>query len=288
MTMATAICPLCGGESHAGFVKTGIAIRTCRECGHYFAVSPRPAEHVKSVYSDRYFTGGGAGYRDYVRDADLLRRRGNWYAQQIAPWISGGQMIDIGAAAGFLLQGFCDFGWQGQGIEPNASMADFARQTLGVSIQTSTWEEAPLRPAAYDLVVAIQVVSHFMDPLRAVLKMADSLRPHGYCLVETWDRASWTARVCGRRWHEYSPPSVLHWFSQESLHDWMGRWGFQHVAGGRPRKWISGQHAKSLLEHQFAAGGPARWLRACWAWVPDRWVLPYPAEDLFWALYQKR
>ena len=66
----------------------------------------------------------------------------------------------------------------------------------------------------YDLVVMLQVIAHLVDPLATGRRIAELLRPDGLWLVETWDRESRTARLFGRRWHEYSPPSVLHWFSR--------------------------------------------------------------------------
>jgi hypothetical protein len=36
-------------------------------------------------------------------------------------------------------------------------------------------------------------------------------------IIETWNRDDWVARLLGRHWHEYSPPSVLHWFNPDGL-----------------------------------------------------------------------
>ena len=85
------------------------------------------ADHVRNVYGDHYFTGGGAGYPDYLADGELLRERGRGYARLIAGATTPGRVLDIGAAAGFVLQGLCDEGWRGAGIEPNAAFWEKAR-----------------------------------------------------------------------------------------------------------------------------------------------------------------
>lgn len=56
------------------------------------------------------------------------------------------------------------------------------------------------------------------------------------------------ARLFGKNWHEYSPPSVLHWFSKRGLIRLADRAGFEPIAQGRPSKWIDAGHAKSLLQ----------------------------------------
>ncbi len=129
----------------------------------------------------------------------------------------------------------------------------------------------------------IQVVANFHEPRKAFQNAADLLEPNGFLLVETWNRASLTARIFGRNWHEYSPPSVLQWFSREGLSGFLAEeFGFKEIAVGRPSKKISGEHAKSLLKYRLGEKfSPLLKI------VPDKINFPYPAEDLFWAIYQK-
>ena len=74
----------------------------------------------------------------------------------------------------------------------------------------------------YDAVSMIQVLPHFIDPKRAMAVVTKVLKPGGLLLIETWNRDSWTARLFGKNWHEYSPPSVLHWFDPRGVaHGWV-------------------------------------------------------------------
>ncbi len=95
-------------------------------------------------------------------------------------------------------------------------MANYACQQLGVQVNVGTLEDARLTDE-FDLLTFIQVVGHLYDLHRA-FEVAESLtRSGGHWLIETWNHRSLTARMMGRRWHEWSPPSVLQWFSPESL-----------------------------------------------------------------------
>jgi SAM-dependent methyltransferase len=264
------------------FQAHGFWIRDCKLCGHRFAEIPADENHVRQIYDDSYFNGGGAGYNDYLSEKDLLVGRGQTYAKLLKKYASTGEMLDVGAAAGFLLKGFTDSGWQGQGIEPNANMARFARENLGLSVKVGTLETLPT-DKKFDLISMIQVVAHFYDVPSAFENAVKLLKKDGFLLIESWNRESLTARFFGQNWHEYSPPSVLHWFSPRSLSEFAGKYGFEKIANGRPSKWISGAHAKSLLKHKLG-NSPLSWPLKL---VPDKLNFPYPAEDLFWLLLRK-
>jgi SAM-dependent methyltransferase len=241
---------------------------------------------VSQIYNDVYFNGGRAGYPDYLAEGDLLRRHGRWYGRLLTKYTGPGTVLDVGSAAGFILQGLHDCGWAGEGIEPNEKMARFGRETLSLTITSTTCEEFR-SSVQYDLVTMIQVVAHLVDIRKAFGVCADVLAPDGLLLIETWDRQSWTARILGKYWHEYSPPSVLRWFSLGDLERLLAQFGFTEIAKGRPQKRITGAHAKALLNDRFGGQPLASMLRVIMRVVPDSMQIPYPAEDLLWALFKR-
>jgi 2-polyprenyl-3-methyl-5-hydroxy-6-metoxy-1,4-benzoquinol methylase len=279
-------CPLCGGPSRRRFARRGFWIRDCEACRHRFAELVARDDHVQRTYDDAYFLHGGAGYAGYLNEERGIRARGRWYGRLLARYTTPGTVLDVGCAAGFWLQGLVEAGWKGRGIEPNATMAEHARLRLGLDVETGTLEQLQ-GSERFDLVSMIQVVAHFTDVQGALRSAAALIRPAGHLLVETWNRESWTARCLGRHWHEYNPPSVLHWFAPESLRRLGERLGLSEIARGRPRKRISGRHAKSLLRHQLGGTPAGRVLARALGVVPDGLPLPYPADDLFWMLLRR-
>jgi len=279
-------CPLCDAEGRICFAAHGYPIRSCRACGHRWAELESTEGHVGSVYRDAYFESGGAGYPDYLAEGRLLREHGRRYARILEAHTTPGSMLDVGCAAGFILRGFCDSGWSGSGVEPNATMARFGRENLGVDIAASTFEDYE-DDRRYDLVTMIQVLPHFVDPRRALAAAARLTKPGGLMLVETWDRTSWTARLMGRHWHEYSPPSVLHWFSRAGVRVLAAAFGLTEIASGRPPKRLVAGHAKSLIRHKFEGSRMKRLVNLPLALVPERLTLPYPLDDVFWALFRR-
>jgi SAM-dependent methyltransferase len=196
-------------------------------------------------------------------------------------------VLDVGAAAGFILRGLIDSGWAGEGVEPNAAMAEYARTRQQLKVSTCSFEDFE-SDSAYDLVTMIQVVAHFQRPAQALSKAASLLRPGGLLLIETWNPESWLAKLFGRHWHEYSPPSVLHCFPPETLARTAGAYGLSRTGSGRPSKWLNGRHVKSLLKYalpQNAAGRALAVLPS--AVIPDSTRLPYPSFDLYWMLFRR-
>lgn len=274
-------CPLCKSESKFAFEAKGFPVRDCVKCAHRFAGIAADEDHVAAIYDDSYFAGGGAGYSDYLAEGEMLKNRGRMYAKKIARHAADakGKVLDVGAAAGFILQGFREEGWQGVGLEPNAQIARAGRERFGLDIRRGSLETFET-DEKFALVSMIQVAAHFYSPADAFRKAAELLADDGLLLIETWNRASISARVFGANWHEYSPPSVLQWFSEKGLTAFLKDFGFEKLDGGRPSKKISGVHAKSLLKYRL---GDNFLLKI----IPDNVNFPYPSEDLFWALYRK-
>jgi SAM-dependent methyltransferase len=302
-------CPVCNRSSRFHFEKYQHSIYKCNHCHHEFVVKDLSAEHAAAVYGDDYFSGGGAGYPDYLTEAAILKAHGRRYAKLLRRYIpKPGRMFDVGAAAGFILSGFIQEGWQGAGTEPNGRMADYARTRLGLAIATGPLEQvsqaqvsqaqvsqSPIgngttqtdRQGGYDLINLVQVLPHLYDLDSALQIASDMTRPGGYWLIETWNRDSWTAKLSGQGWHEYSPPSVLHWFSPDGVEHLGNRYGFTKVAQGRPQKWIGGAHGKSLVRYKVKDTPLEGLFNLLLNLIPDRLAVPYPAEDLFWILLQK-
>jgi SAM-dependent methyltransferase len=242
---------------------------------------------VAAVYGDNYFQAGGAGYPDYLGAEDLLSAHGKRYGNLLKHYMKPGTVLDVGAAAGFILKGLTESGWKGEGIEPNPRMAAYARSQLGLEVGTGALEHY-LPRRQYDVVTMIQVIAHFYDLRGAMEAAAAVTRPNGYWLIETWNKDTLVARRLGENWHEYSPPSVLNWFSARSLRLLAEQYGFGLVAGGRPAKWIKGQHVKSLIGYRLGESNLGRMAAPALKLIPDRLPIPYPSFDLGWWLFQKR
>jgi SAM-dependent methyltransferase len=194
-------------------------------------------------------------------------------------------VLDVGAAAGFILAGMQQSGCVGMGIEPNASMVSFAARQLDLDICQSTLE-AFEHDEQFDAVSLLQVVDHFEDPRRAFERVRALTKPGGWCLVEFGNRASITARLLGTSWHEYAPPSVQRVFSLRALVRLIADYGFTLRSSGHPRKYLRADHALSLLRYTSSP-----WIDTLLArmtrLVPAGIKIRYPGDDITWALFER-
>lgn len=268
------------------FIKAGFPIYECRECGHSFAVVNDLKDHVSKVYSDSYFFEGKDGYPDYLEEKKILLSAGRRYARKISRLTKPGKMLDVGSAAGFLMYGFHEVGWQCQGIEPNNTMASHGRDHMGLNIMTGSFEQFQ-SDDKYDLITLIQVLGHFYDLNKAVINISKHLKENGLVLIESWNRRSIFARVLGKNWPEYSPPSVLHYFSETTLVQLMNSIGLQLVSKGYPIKRINLKHAASLLEGKLPDFILKKRIFSFLSRMAGNLPLIYPFLDLKWYVFRK-
>lgn len=283
-------CPICLQTGDQKFEINCHPIYECPACQHRYIGTNLSPTHVDEQYSDDYFTAGNAGYDNYLANRPLVEDHSRRYAAMIDGFHSQpGRCFAIGAAAGFDLVGFDERDWDVEGLEPNATMCRHAAEVLGFKLLHTSLESLDLQPQAppFQLVLAIQVMAHFVDPRVAADKMSKLLSDDGLLLIETWNYRSITSRVWGKHWHEYSPPTVVQWFSPASLEKLMQQFQLTKVASGRPKKFIYGHHATSLLRYKLTSIPGMKLMTPLLSLIPDKMKIPYPSEDLFWMLFRR-
>lgn len=268
------------------FIKGKYRILECEVCGlRYTNPNLTLNDHLKDVYNDDYFFGGMDGYPDYFKEKDILIKQGEHYAKIVGEFCKPGTLLDVGAAAGFLMKGFENKGWNVTGIEPNKTMVDYGKTELDLDIIQDSFELYEF-DKTYDLLSLIQVIGHFYDLSGALTKLSNIVKPDGYLLVESWDMKSIYAKILGKNWHEYSPPSVLNWFSKRTLKLCLEDEGFVHIKTGTPNKKISLNHAITLFDQKY----PHLKLgtRIIEKIIGSKDVtIHYPPLDVFWSVFKK-
>lgn len=276
----------CKEEKKLFMIKNGYAINECATCGHRFTKIEHADSHVDKVYSDDYFFAGKDGYPNYMEEKDILYAYGVRYAKIISKHTQPGRVLDAGCAAGFILKGFRDSGWQCQGIEPNDTMAGYGRKELNLDITTGSLENF-ISDQQFDLVNMIQVIGHFYDIDKVMKNVSGLLKPGGLLLIESWNMKSFIAKLLGKHWHEYSPPSVVNWFSDKTLTGLMSYYEFQLLEKGRPSKKINIKHALSLIEEKSPKFIFKRNVISLLNNSVGKLSLVYPPVDVKWYVFKK-
>ena len=96
---------------------------------------------------------------------------------QIVAASPGRDVLDVGCGTGIAARQFQAAGCRVLGVDPDARMAGFARQS-GIEAEVATFEEWEAGGRDFDLVIAGQAW-HWVDPVAGAAKAAQVLRPGG-------------------------------------------------------------------------------------------------------------
>jgi len=214
-------------------------LRRCGACGCLWANDARQddallAEAYERVV-DAYFDSQESDPR-YVQFYAQLEQFVKRHAR-------GRTILDVGCGDGVFLSCMSS-DWSKHGLEPSASGASIA-QKKNLDVAHATLDNAPARYEA-DVVSALDVIEHVIDPHHFVESFKRHLRPGGLVLLLTGDADSYPAKIAGPQW------SYLRWcghisvFSQAGLRALLESHGFEILEWRR-------------CEHPSSPGGFAWW-----------------------------
>ncbi len=127
----------------------------------------------------------------------------------------GRRILDIGCGAGKLLSAASAAGYACFGAEPSPD----ARQVLqkaGITAYSTVFEPTIPRDH-FDVVVFNQSLEHMPDPMAALRRAAELVRPDGQLIVSVPNFASIESQVFFPYWRHLDVPRHLHHFSPDAL-----------------------------------------------------------------------
>jgi len=127
-------------------------------------------------------------------------------------------MLDLGCFDGMLLDEAERAGFEGWGVELQASAAAQAAEGRGNRVSPSRLEDyCPPAGVEFDLVTAVAVVEHLRDPAVLFRIAGEALRPGGTLVVQTPNLRSFPARLMGRFWPPVAAPEHIYYFDRKTL-----------------------------------------------------------------------
>jgi cyclopropane fatty-acyl-phospholipid synthase-like methyltransferase len=199
-----------------------LRLNRCNSCGCLWATDARQTEQVlMAAYArvdNSYFDSEAAGlhYHEFYRRLEQLIELNR----------SGSAILDVGCGDGNFLSALSDK-WTKLGIEPSASGTELSRRK-NLNVALGTLESSEERYQV-DLISALDVIEHVVDPHNFIESVKRHLKPNGMVLLFTGDSSSYPARVAGRQW------SYLRWcghisiFSSSGLKALLKSHGFEIV-----------------------------------------------------------
>ncbi len=235
-------CRVCGAnEMEPAWRVRNFDWSRCRRCGSLQVAHLPSPDLLDDLYNRNYFEGHKEDY-DTIRYVDYvgqrafiqgnLRRRVEWGIKQMDAAAAERSWLDVGCAAGFLLDEVRQRGFRPYGLDYSAFGPHYAQTQLGMpNVRQGTMDSLPADfPRQFDVISFIDVIEHLPCPGNVLARTTDLLAPGGYLIGETFDPNCWFARACGPAWHAIDPPNHLAVLSLEGIDRLMQTRGLKRVA----------------------------------------------------------
>ncbi len=188
------------------------SIRKCARCGAAF-VDPLPTiEQIRGVYED-VFT--------YQSEFNPAEEKGYRRYVTLAGKASGGKpgkLLDVGCASGAVLKEAVGCGWESWGVDLSEKLLKKAAERVPeAKLLNCELKDAGFAPGEFDVVTALNLLEHVLDPRDLLQEVHRILRPGGAFLFKTVRIDSMAARKRGFNWDHLKWPGHFVWFTRKSL-----------------------------------------------------------------------
>ena len=222
---SAAPCPLCAGTvsrtfrrfdlRHSG-LEGEFQLRKCDSCELVY-IWPRPDDRVlprlygEEFYfpSDSAFHGIASGVQNLIQDA----RRG-----VIEKRSRAGRLLDVGSGDGTFVHHMAAHGWDATGLDFSPAARELAlRRKLRGSFLHGSLTDVDLPAGSFDAITLWQVLEHIGEPLPALRRVRELLRPGGLFVASVPNIEGLSAVLTGERWWGLDVPRHLVHYSPRTL-----------------------------------------------------------------------
>lgn len=224
---ATGRCIACGDRPVSVPSRPGLSLVRSPGCGlEWREPLPDDAE-IAALYGEGYLARWGAGDEGALARVREMKRR--TYApllDEIVRLRPGGTLLDLGCAAGFLMELAAERGFDAYGLDLDPHSVELARRRFGDRVQQGSLDVDAFPGRRFDVVTLIDVFEHLSRPDELVEAVRARLAPGGLWVALMPNAASWVRRALGRRWPHYAPEHVFYW-TPRSLGRFLAQRGWQ-------------------------------------------------------------
>jgi len=141
-----------------------------------------------------------------------------------------GRLLDVGCGTGEFLEAVRRGGWQVEGVERDENASAWARESLGIPVETGSVDTLQTTSGLFDVITLWHVLEHLYDPGAAVRKIRDLLANDGYVLIALPNVGGLDSRVYGANWIALDTPRHVNHFSPTTLTRLLTEAGFVPLA----------------------------------------------------------
>jgi SAM-dependent methyltransferase len=214
-------CGLCGEES-AEFMFSGsdrlldipgtYDVVRCVGCGLARTEPQLPAEEQAKYFTPEEGEVPGKSVRMQLYQSRL--------AAKVDKAFSGNatrRVLDIGCSDGLFLISMRSRGWETMGVEIGEESSRIAREVNGLNVVTGNLFSQEIESGSFDAVTMTHVLEHLPDPVGALERVRDLLKPGGMLLISVPNHRGPDSRLFGASWYGWAIPPHLYHFDKKSV-----------------------------------------------------------------------
>jgi len=201
----------------------------------------------------------------YEQVMKRLRRGLDYHSMKLLRLLSSyspppGRLMEIGCATGLFLTDAHAAGYSVTGVEPAAGHRELIPPHIASSVLPRKLEEVDLPDGTFDVIVAMQLLEHLVNPAVFAQKLKDMLKPGGIAYIETPNFDCVSRRLHVESWMDNNvAPGHWHLFNRQSLAAFFERidlrvvrcWTFFKALGIHSRSQLLG---RSLVALDYTLG----------------------------------
>ena len=221
-------CPLCGSEkSKLVFDCSDYFFEKCSACGLVFQ-NPRPSqEKLIDRYDEEYFNYEINGEKSFF---DLMvKGLDDVHFFDKSPVKGEDTFLDIGCAAGILIEYLEKRGWKTTGLEICRTSAEYGIKKREQNIKINTLEKESFPDSSFSFVHSSHVIEHVADPRSFVREISRILKPSGTAYIVTPNVNGLQAKIYKKNWRLCIADHVI-LFSRKTLKKLLKEEGFRIIS----------------------------------------------------------
>lgn len=245
-------CILCDIYSDQIVIEeNGFAGKRCPECGLIY-ISPRPSlEEIIDLYGHdtAHITA-----EEHIFDEYRKRLYAKHHIKKLKKLVQSGNLLEIGAGAGFFLDEAKKAGFTPWGLEFNPRQVEFMRDKLGIPCEQRPLSSDIFDEKTFDVIYHCDVISHLFNPVLDFKIMNRILNKGGVLFFETGN----FAEVESEYYHyinTFMYPDHLFFFGMNNLKSLLSESGFELVFAKRysalPQFWLKNKFGNSKGDNDF-------------------------------------
>lgn len=221
------LCPLCRKNTwKKWFSANGFDFVRCGSCRLHVRLDPLPTKEVLADYYANHDTEGG--YHPTIAGERRRNHQALFSAiKKVVGKADRRKYLDLGCYDGQLVDFAKEEGWDAYGAEYMLPAVEEARRKHGEDrifhADLDVFDYGRL--GTYDVISAIDLVEHMVNPFKLFELASHCLSPDGWFVLQTPRLDSLTAKILGRYWVCFIAPVHVHYFSLQGLKTVAGRYG---------------------------------------------------------------